>query len=314
MGTSQPPFSGIRTFLGVLHQKDCLEDFDVAIAGVPFDIGTTHRPGQRFGPGDVRDASFMLTDNDNPRFRENPLSRLKVVDLGDFDIVLGSTEDSLNLIEEQASACSADQLVSIGGDHTISLPLLRALRKKVGPVALVHFDAHLDTWSENFGAEMAHGSPFYHAAHEGLIEPGNSIQLGIRSPVDNDVVDWTLDRGFTVVSAEEVHLSTPQAIANRILTCVGEKPAYLSFDVDSLDPSQAPGVGTPEIGGLWTWQVMSIFERIVDLNWKGMDCVEVLPAHDVSQITALAAATVIWMYMGFIAKKKPQESSILEVP
>ena len=206
-------------------------------------------------------------------------------------------------MKSQAASCTAAQLVCLGGDHTISLPLLRALKQKHDKVALVHFDAHLDTWEDNFGAELAHGSPFYLAAQEGLINPQHSIQIGIRSPVENEVMDWTLERGFTVLSAEQVHLSTPQVIAEQIRACVGETPVYLSFDVDCLDPSQAPGTGTPEIGGLWSWQVLAILERISDLNWVGMDCVEVLPAHDVSQITALAGATVVWMYLGMVAKK-----------
>ena len=302
MTPTQPPFSGIRTFLGVPHARTCTEETNVAIVGVPFDIGTTYRTGQRFGPQAIRESSLMLFDNDNPRFRQDPLTALKVLDLGDFDIAIGDTEESLQMIEKQASACSARQLVSLGGDHTISLPLLRALMQKQERVALLHFDAHVDTWKDNFGAELTHGSPFYLAAREKLIDPQHSIQIGIRSPVENEVMDWTLEQGFTVLSAEQVHLSTPQAIAEQIIQTIGDLPVYLSFDVDALDPSQAPGTGTPEIGGLWSWQVLAILERISGLNWVGMDCVEVLPAYDVSQITALAGATVVWMYLGMLAK------------
>ena len=301
MTPTQPPFSGIRTFLGAPHTKTCPEDTHIAIAGVPFDIGSTYRSGQRFGPQAIRSASLMLIDNDNPRFRQDPLKILNIVDLGDFDIAIGDTEGSLKIITEQAKACSARQLVCLGGDHTISLPLLRGVKHKHGKVAMVHFDAHVDTWKDNFGAELAHGSPFYFSALEGLIDPQHSIQIGIRSPVENEVMDWTLEQGFTVVSAEQVHLSTPQPIAEQIIQTVGDLPVYLSFDVDALDPSQAPGTGTPEIGGLWSWQVMAILERLSGLNWVGMDCVEVLPAHDISQITALAGATVVWMYLGMVA-------------
>ena len=304
MTPTQPPFSGIRKFLGTPYAKTCPEETDIAIAGVPFDIGTTYRAGQRFGPQAIREASLMLIDNDNPRFRQDPLKILNVLDLGDFDIAIGNTEGSLQMIEQQALGCSAKQLICLGGDHTISLPLLRALHQKQGRVALVHFDAHVDTWEDNFGAELCHGSPFYLAVREGLIDPQHSIQIGIRSPVENEVMDWTLQQGFTVVSTEDVHLSTPKVIAERIKACVGAMPVYLSFDVDSLDPSQAPGTGTPEIGGLWSWQAMAILERISGLNWVGMDCVEVLPAHDVSQITALAGATIVWMYLGMVANAK----------
>jgi agmatinase len=304
MTPSQPPFSGIRTFLGAPHAKTCTDETDVAIAGVPFDIGTTYRSGQRFGPQAIREASLMLTDNDNPRFRQDPLKILDVVDLGDFDIVIGDTLTSLQMIADQVLACPARQLISLGGDHTISLPLLRAVNQKHGRVALVHFDAHVDTWEDNFGAELAHGSPFYLAVQEELIDAGKSIQIGIRSPVENEVMDWTLEQGFSILSAEQVHLSTPQAIAEQIIACVGRTPAYLSFDVDALDPSQAPGTGTPEIGGLWSWQLLAILERLKGINWVGMDCVEVLPAHDVSQITALAGATVVWMYLGIHANAR----------
>ena len=304
MSPTQPPFSGIRTFLGAPYAKICPKNTDIAIAGVPFDIGTTYRSGQRFGPQAIRDASLMLIDNDNPRFRQDPLKVLQVADLGDFDIAIGDTEASLKMIEQQAISCPAEQLVCLGGDHTISLPLLRAVKQKHGRVALVHFDAHVDTWEDNFGAELAHGSPFYFAVLEGLINPQHSIQIGIRSPVENEVIDWTLEQGFTVVSPEQVHLSTPAAIAEQIKACVGDMPVYLSFDVDALDPSQAPGTGTPEIGGLWSWQVLAILERLTGVNWVGMDCVEVLPAHDVSQITALAGATVVWMYLGMVANAR----------
>ena len=303
MSLTQTLFSGIHTFMGVPYQRTCAEGTDVAIAGVPFDIGTTCRPGQRFGPNAIRDASLMSFYSDNPRFRQNPLSNLNIVDIEDFDIVLGDIVESLKRIEKQALACPAEQLICLGGDHTISLALLRAIRKKQGPVALVHFDAHVDTWPEECGVKITHGTQFYLAVKEGLINPQKSIQIGIRSDVDNDVMDWTIEQGFTILTSEMVHMSNPAAIADRIKQCVGDRPAYLSFDVDALDPSQAPGVGTPEIGGLWSWQVMSILENISDLNWKGMDCVEVLPAHDMSQITALAGAAVVWMYLGFLSKK-----------
>jgi agmatinase len=304
MNDRQPPFSGIRTFLGLEHRREAVGDRHHVIAGIPFDLGTSNRCGQRLGPAAVRDASMMLIDNDNPRFRIDPTGSLRLVDWGDFDIALGDKESSLSMIENQARACPGDHLIAIGGDHTISLPLLRALKQRCGPLALVHFDAHLDTWPENFGARPAHGTPIRHAIEERLISPRHSLQIGIRSPVDNDVMDWTLDQGLTVITAEAVHFTQPADIVQQIVTRVGQHAAYLSLDIDVLDPSQAPGVGTPEIGGLWSWQLVSILNGLSQVRWRGMDCVEVVPAYDSAQITALAAATFIWIYLSMLAFKK----------
>src|SRR6202012_5246258 len=187
-------------------------------------------------------------------------------------------EESLDLIEKQASAY--DHLVTLGGDHTVALPLLRAIAKKRGPVGLIHFDAHLDTWPDNFGTVYAHGSVFYHAIEEGLVDPRRMIQIGIRSPVQRDVWDWTIGRGITVLTAQDVHAAGPDAVARRIREVVGEAPAYFSFDVDALDPAFAPGTGTPEIGGLASWQTQAILRRLRGIGFAGMDVVEVAPAYD----------------------------------
>lgn len=303
MNNRQPPFAGIRTFLGIEHSRNGIGDRHITIAGIPFDLGTSNRCGQRFGPSAVREASMMLIDNDNPHFRLDPVGHLPLVDRGDFEIALGDKNRSLSMIQSQACDCPGRQLIAIGGDHTISLPILRALKERCGPVALVHFDAHLDTWPENFGARPAHGTPFRQAIEEELILPRNSLQIGIRSPVDNSVMDWTLGQGLKVITAEAVHLTQPAAIAHQIAARVGAHAAYLSLDIDVLDPSQAPGVGTPEIGGIWSWQLTSIMAGLSQVDWRGMDCVEVVPAYDSAQITALAAATFIWMYLGLLAVK-----------
>jgi arginase family enzyme len=165
----------------------------------------------------------------------------------------------------------------------------------------VHFDAHVDTWPDNFGQAYAHGSPFYHAINEHLIDPRHMIQIGIRSPVQKDVMDWTLSRGVTVVSAQDVHASGPTAIAVKIAEVMGDVPAYLSFDIDALDPAFAPGTGTPEVGGLATWQVQAILRRLGVVRFLGMDVVEVAPAYDTAEITALAAATMVWEYLALKA-------------
>lgn len=267
----------------------------IAVAGVPLDLGTTNRAGARDGPAAIRRASRMLVDGAHPTtrvdFRSLPLS-----DVGDFALALGDLVGSLAQIEAQAA--QHEHLVALGGEHGISLPLLRALARRVGgPLALVQFDAHLDTWPESFGQRFSHGQPFFHAIAEGLVDPKRMIQIGIRSPVEPEIMDWTRAQGVTVLSAMDLHEAGPAAIAARIAEVVGLAPAYLSFDIDALDPAFAPGTGTPEVGGLASWQAQAILRRIGGLDWRGMDVVEVAPAHDVAEITALAAATIAWEYV-----------------
>jgi agmatinase len=185
----------------------------------------------------------------------------------------------------------------LGGEHGITLPLLRALWKKRGPPALVHFDAHVDTWPDNFGQIYGHGSVFYHAIEEGLLEPRRMVQIGIRSPVPREVHDWTLARGVVIITSQDVHETGPAAVAGRVREIVGDAPVYLSFDIDVLDPAFAPGTGTPEVGGLASWQAQAILRRLQGLQFVGMDLVEVAPAYDVAEITALAGATMAWEYV-----------------
>lgn len=292
---SIPTFALPATFLGT-PCSDPASRFQ--IAGIPFDLGVTNRAGARQGPAAIRAASRMLVDGDNPATWRDP-AQAGIADIGNFALALGDIPASMALIERQAAACS--HLIALGGDHTIALPLLRALRGKVGaPLALVHFDAHVDTWPDNFGQSIAHGSVFHHAIIEGLVDPRRMVQVGIRSPVAKDVHDWGVNQGITVLTAEDVHLSTPAAVAERIKAVVGAAPAYLSFDIDALDPAFAPGTGTPEVGGLATWQAMGVLKRLGGLDWRGMDVVEVCPAFDVAEITALAAATVAWHYLSIV--------------
>jgi agmatinase len=269
----------------------------VSVVGIPLDIGTTNRPGARFGPAAIRQASRMLVDGSHPTWWSEPKD-LPASDLGDFRIALGDILASLALIEEQASRL--DHVVALGGEHGITLPLLRALARRTGPLALVHFDAHVDTWPDNFGQAYAHGSVFYHAIMEGLVDARRMIQIGIRSPVQREVFDWTLAQGVTVLSAQDVHRIGPDAVAEKVKGVVGDAPAYLSLDVDALDPAFAPGTGTPEIGGLASWQAQAILRLLRGLAFKGMDVVEVAPAYDVAEITALAAATFAWEYLGLL--------------
>ena len=293
----QPTFSLPATFLGVSRQ-DC--DAAICIAGIPFDIGTSNRSGARFGPAAIRQASRMLVDGAHPRDFVDP-SHLSLADIGNFDIALGDIPATLALVEAQAAAIA--HLVALGGDHGVTLPLLRALARRTGPLALIHFDAHVDTWPESFGQKYSHGSVFYHAIGEHLVDPRHMIQIGIRSPVQKDVFDWTTGQGVSILDAETVHQIGPQAVADRIRATIGDKPCYLSFDIDAFDPAFAPGTGTPEIGGLATWQAQAILRRLGGLRFAGMDVVEVAPPYDVAEITALAAATIVWEYLALLAQQ-----------
>src|ERR1035437_1510137 len=291
MASDPPTFAVPPGFLGLGRRE---RDAAISIAGIPLDIGTTNRSGARFGPQAIRQASRMLVDGAHPTAWID-VSKLMLSDIGDFRIALGDIPASLKAIEEQAAA--VDHLVALGGEHGITLALLRALARRQGPLALIHFDAHVDTWPDNFGQFYAHGSVFYHAIEEHLVDPRRMIQIGIRSPVQREVFDWTVAQGVTIVSSEEVHEHGPRAVAERIRSIVGEAPSYLSFDIDALDPAFAPGTGTPEIGGLASWQAQSILRRLKGMHFAGMDVVEVAPAYDVAEITSLAAATMVYEYL-----------------
>src|SRR5712692_5943180 len=210
MMTSVPTFATRPTFLGVERASI---DAAICVAGIPFDLGTSNRPGARFGPAAIRQASRMLVDGDHPVSRAKPAAAA-IADIGDFRIAHGDVGGSLSLIEAQARPLN--HLVALGGDHTVTLALLRALAAKRGPVGLVHFDAHVDTWPDSFGQRFGHGSPFYHAIEEALVEPRRMVEIGIRSPVDAAVYDWTIGKGVTILNADSVHEEAPRAIAERI--------------------------------------------------------------------------------------------------
>lgn len=279
------------TFLGL---RSASRAAAFTIAGVPLDLGTTNRSGTRFGPAAIRVASRMLVDGAHPDSGFDPRT-LDLADIGDFQPVIGDIAASHRQIE--AAAQGLAHLIALGGDHSMTLPLMRALCARTGPIGLIHFDAHVDTWSDNFGQVLAHGSPFYHGIKEGLVDPKRHIILGARSPSGTETMSWTKDQGVTVLSAEDIHLSALDAVVARVRQVVGQGPTYLTFDIDSLDPSAAPGTGTPEIGGLFSWQARAILRRLTGINWVGMDVVEVAPAYDVSEITALAAAHMVFEYL-----------------
>jgi agmatinase len=274
--TDVPTFATRPSFLGIERSDPAAA---ICVTGIPYDLGTSNRPGARFGPAAIRQASRMLVDGDHPISGTAPAAA-EIADIGDFRIVHGDIQASLAAIEKQAKPLH--HLVALGGDHTITLALLRALAQRTGPLALVHFDAHVDTWPDSFGQRFGHGSPFYHAIEEGLIDPRHTVQVGIRSPMERSVHDWTIGKGVTILFAEAVHEQGPQAAADRIREV-------------------APGTGTPEIGGLFSWQAQAILRRLAGLDFRGMDVVEVAPPYDVSEITALAAATFAWEYLALLA-------------
>jgi len=298
-----PTFASRPSFLSV---EKTGRNAEFCVAGIPYDIGTSFRAGARFGPNAIRQISRMLLDGDNPA-QWLDTSRLDIADIGDFDLRVGDVPESLRMIEAQAKGIN--HLVTLGGDHSITLPLLRALAKKTGPLGLIHFDAHIDTWPDTFGQVYGHGSIFYHAINEGLVDPKRMIQIGIRSPMQKDVYDWTVGKGVEVVMAPDVHQGDLKTLIRRILKKVGSGKTYLSFDIDCIDPAQAPGTGTPEVGGLFTWQIMAILRGLGGVDFAGMDVVEVSPPYDHAEVTALAAATIAWQYLCHMAARKERRAS-----
>ena len=260
---------------------------DVAVVGVPLDTTVTNRPGSRFGPRAIRAASTQLAWSRHWPSPFDPFERLAVYDAGDVEFDHGRPADAPFEIEaalREILATGATTLM-LGGDHFCAYPALRAHSARAGgPLALIQFDAHTDTWKDE-GRRLDHGTMFFHAAREGLIDPSASIQVGIRTTNDDPM-------GFEVFDAIRVHEEGWRAAADAIRARVGDRPAYVTFDIDCLDPSQAPGTGTPVVGGLFAHQALAILRALHRLNVVGMDVVEVAPAYDVSEITALAGATV----------------------
>ena len=280
-----------------------------AVAGVPFDGAVTNRPGARFGPQEIRRASLMLCDGIHPYFNVSPLGQLG--DAGDMCLPNASPlAEVRGHIERQAAALMArHHVVFLGGDHSVTLALLRAAQKRHGPLALVHFDAHCDTWKDHFGEPSGHGTWTYEAIQEGLVNPRRTVQIGLRSSGERAAREYVQDQGGLIYTARSLRgrdgdglLPVVQAICERI----GDGPCYLTLDIDCLDPAFAPGTGTPEPGGLTSSQLLSLLEALAPLNFIGMDCVEVAPAYDHAELTSLAAATAVWTYLcGQLAKLLP---------
>jgi agmatinase len=297
-----PRFAGPATFAR-LPRRDQVDRCDVAIVGVPFDSGVTYRPGARFGPAAVRQASRLLRSY-HPGLDVEPFAVQQVADAGDIACTPFDIARAIEQIQAGAAELlrGSGRVLAIGGDHTIALPMLRAVRERFGPVAVVHFDAHLDTWSSYFGAAYTHGTPFRNASEEGLLAPDRSIHIGIRGPLFSrtDLTEDT-DLGFRLVETMTVAELGVAATVERIRDRVGDAPVYISVDVDVMDPSHAPGTGTPEAGGLTSRELLAILRRMAGLPIVSADVVEVAPAYDHAEITALAAAHVIYDLLGLFA-------------
>ena len=291
-------YAGVLSFLRRRYSRD-LEGVDVAVTGIPLDLATTTRPGARFGPAGIRAASAtMAWPGGYWPCTDDPFERLNVVDYGDCDFDYGGSSDIVETIEAHARDIleAGVSLLSLGGDHFISYPLLRAHHAVHGPVSLVHFDAHSDTWRED-SKRVDHGTMFFHAAQKGLVVPERSVQVGIRTGNDER-------HGFTILDADWVHAEGIAATVAEIKRVVGANKAYLTFDIDCLDPSFAPGTGTPVCGGLTSQQALGIVRGLGDLDFVGMDVVEVAPVYDSAQITALAASALALQYLCLLAAKR----------
>jgi agmatinase len=300
-----PRFSGVRTFMRLPSVQD-LENSDVAIVGAPFDTGATFRAGARFGPEGIRSASHLLRRY-NPSLDVIIFDHLSVIDYGDVPVVPGYVEESYRRIAEGLEPIHRAGVVPIvlGGDHSIALPELRAAAAVHGPLALVQFDSHPDTWDAYFGQKHTHGTPFRRAVEEGLLRPERSIQVGMRGSI-YEAGDWedAREMGFDLVPTDAIRkLGIEETIA-RIRERVGDARVYVSFDVDFVDPAFAPGTGTPEIGGFTSREAQEFVRGLAGLDLIGCDVVEVYPAYDPAQITALLAANVAHEFLSLVALRR----------
>jgi len=297
-----PRYAGIATFARLPRIEE-VPAADIAVVGIPFDSGVSYRPGARFGPAHVRESSRLLRPY-NPAQDVSPFALAQVVDAGDiavnpFDLTAAVTE-----VEQAARALGerVERIVTIGGDHTVALPLLRAVAAKHGPVTVLHFDAHLDTWDTYFGAPITHGTPFRRASEEGLIDLTTSCHVGTRGPLYSKAdLEDDARLGFSIVTSEYVEENGLDAAIDRIRRRIGDGPLYVSIDIDVLDPAHAPGTGTPEAGGLTSRELLRILRSLSDRHIVGADVVEVSPACDHAQLTGIAASHVAYELVCLLA-------------
>ena len=290
-----PRFAGPGTMMRLPAAADAA-GLDACFIGIPLDVGTSNRPGTRFGPKQIRAESVMLRPY-NMWTRAAPFDSLRIADIGDVPINTFDLKDAVRRIEAFYDNVLTHPVIpmTLGGDHTLTLPVLRSIAKKHGPVGLVHIDAHADINDHMFGEPIAHGTPFRRALEEGLIDADLTFQIGLRGTgYTAEDFDWARDKGFTVVQAEELWHKSATPLIEDIRGKMGTRPVYLTFDIDSLDPAYAPGTGTPEIGGLTSVQAIELIRGCQGINLIGCDLVEVSPPYDLQGNTALLAANLIF--------------------
>jgi agmatinase len=300
-----PRFGQLATFM-LLPAVDSPTGLDVALLGIPYDGGVSYRTGARFGPRAVREQSSLIRTW-NPVLQVHPFERLRVADCGDVDVVPISIERTHEAIERKIDVVVAAgaRPLSIGGDHSVTLPLLRALARRHGPLAVVHFDAHPDTWDQYFGSKLFHGTPFRRAIEEGAIDPRRMIQVGIRGPLYGPE-DFAFhdQHGLEVLRIEPIKERGLAWAAERLARLRG-MPLYCSFDIDACDPAYAPATGTPEVGGLTSWEALSLVRSLAGTSLVGADVVEVSPPYDgPGQITSLLAANLAFEILSVMALEK----------
>jgi agmatinase len=296
-GALEPTYGGALSFMRRRYSRD-LAGVDAAVWGIPFDQATTNRPGARFGPQAIRRASAIFDGDPQHPFGFDPFATLAVVDYGDCSFDYGRPMETAAAIHRQAAAIVAagPQLFTLGGDHFVTYPLLKAHAERYGRLGLVQFDAHQDTWEDETD-RISHGSFIGRAVSEGLIDPARSIQVGVRTQAPADL-------GIAVVTAFDLDGTGPKGVAEAIRRRVGSAPAYLTFDIDCLDPAFAPGTGTPVAAGLSSREALAILRALGEVDFVGGDVVEVSPPYDHADVTAIAAATVAMYYLGLLAERR----------
>ncbi|MDH3742532.1 MAG: agmatinase [Hyphomicrobiales bacterium] len=297
-GTFEPTYSGAVSFMRRKYTRD-LTGVDVAVTGIPFDTATTNRPGTRFGPRHIRAESSHIAWGPPYNWDYEPFDRLAVADYGDCHFDHGKPASIPGAIEDHIAGIlnAGAATLTLGGDHYISYPILKAHAAKHGPLSLIQFDAHTDTWADEDPSRVDHGTMFFRAVRDGIVVPEKSVQIGIRTINDDPL-------GVNILDAPFVHQNGPQAVVGEVKRIIGDNKTYITFDIDGLDPAYAPGTGTPVIGGLTPWQAQTIIRGLAGINLVGMDVVEVAPAYDHSGITGLAAATLAYDLLALYAWDK----------
>jgi agmatinase len=297
-----PRYAGLSTFARLPRRED-VERMDVAVVGIPFDSGVSYRPGARFGPAHIRQSSRLLRPY-NPELDVLPFAAMQVVDAGDVAVNPFDIGEAIGQIEAAARELTAGgaRLLTLGGDHTIALPLLRVMHDLHGPIAVLHFDAHLDTWDTYFGAPYTHGTPFRRASEEGLLDREHCLHVGIRGPLYQPTdLPESADLGFATIHCSQLDELGVAGTVARMRERLGDRPIYVSVDIDVLDPAHAPGTGTPEAGGMSSRELLGVLRGLVGSNIVSADIVEVSPAYDHAEITGIAASHVAYELLAVMA-------------